>query len=156
MCSDMIKKLFSVLALAAILAGCGKDPEKLNLDLINSYRGQITVLYQGENVVTDGVEVSFDKDDRGNTATLRLYKVKFVPAMPALDINVPQIEYSTSGKETTFSADGVVPTYGEAEIPAEMYTVTGLEGKIKGNEIEFSLSFGNFPTSYHGIQLLVE
>lgn len=152
----MIKKLFSVLALAAILAGCGKDPEKLNLDLINSYRGQITVLYQGENVVTDGVEVSFDKDDRGNTATLRLYKVKFVPAMPALDINVPQIEYSTSGKETTFSADGVVPTYGEAEIPAEMYTVTGLSGKIKGSEIEFSLSFGSFPTSYRGIHPIRE
>lgn len=156
MCSDMIKKLFSVLALAAILAGCGKDPEKLNLDLINSYRGQITVLYQGENVVTDGVEVSFDKDDRGNTATLRLYKVKFVPAMPALDINVPQIEYRTSGSEISFSADGVVPTYGEAEIPAEMYTVTGLSGKIKGSEIEFSLSFGSFPTSYRGIHPIRE
>ncbi|MGM9738125.1 MAG: calycin-like domain-containing protein [Candidatus Cryptobacteroides sp.] len=152
----MIKKLFSIFALAAILAGCEKESGKTNGEDVIRYQGEMTVLYQGENVVTDGVEVSFDKDAQGGKATLRLYKVKFVPAMPALDINVPQVEYRTSGNEIAFSADGVVPTYGEAGIPAEMYTVTGLEGKIKGSEIEFSLSFGSFPTSYHGTHTVLE
>ena len=53
-----------------------------------------------------------------------------------------------------YRADGVVPL--ALNGPVERYMVTGLAGSIKGDEIEFSLNFGDFPTKYRGTKISQE
>ena len=153
-----MKKLFaSIIALAA-LAGCSKEKNENRISGDVPFIGKMTVVYRGENVVTDNVMVDFcTEGEAEGTATLKMYQVKFVPQMPmSLDINIHDVKYTVSGEVVSLNADGVVPTYGEAELPAKMYTVRGLAGTIRGGVLEFSLSFGDFPTSYKGETLKLE
>ncbi len=153
-----MKKLFAAIIALAALAGCSKEKNENRISGDVPFIGKMTVVYKGENVVTDNVMVDFcTEGEAEGTATLKMYQVKFVPQMPmSLDINIHDVKYTVSGEVVSFNADGVVPTYGEAELPAKMYTVRGLAGTIRDGVLEFSLSFGDFPTSYKGETLKLE
>ena len=158
-----MKKLFAAIIALAALAGCSKEKNENRISGDVPFIGKMTVVYRGENVVTDNVMVDFcTEGEAEGTATLKMYQVKFVPQMPmSLDINIHDVKYTVSGEVVSFNADGVVPlprrpSRIEAELPAEMYTVRGLAGTIRGGVLEFSLSFGDFPTSYKGETLKLE
>ena len=99
-------------------------------------------------------------DKTQGTLSLIFEKVKFVPQMPvSLDITVPGVAFKIVSKnKAEISGNGIVPLTGGKEY--EMYSVTGLTGEIvddndssrSDDSISFSLKFGNFPTSYSGVE----
>lgn len=116
------------------------------------YSGTMTVEYEGRNVVTKNVKVRAELSETGNTLDVKLLKVKFVPDMPvSLDILVPGIPAVASpGGAVDFEGDGIVPYALGGRF--EKYTVSGLKGRIVEEKIEFSLVFGEYPTSYSGVR----
>lgn len=150
----MIVSALAITFAMPLLSSCNDDddtPDETTEE--TTYKGSITVTYQGQGVTTDGIVVSADPDDNGETLDIELLKVKFVPQMPvSLDIEIPDVSYATASDGTiSFSAESIVPTCGGVEYPT--YTVTGLSGSIKNGTLAFSLKFGEFPTSYTGAKI---
>lgn len=118
-----------------------------------TYQGDVTVLFKGEEVVTNNVECSYHLI---NDAFLELAikDIKFVPQMPVtitpVITNIPYTKVVDNNGNfiIRFSADSIVPTIGNN--PYEAYTAKNIEGQIENNSIQFSLNFGAYPTSYHG------
>lgn len=116
----------------------------------------MTVLYDGEEFVQNGVSVKADLSADGRSVDIMLQKVKFVPAMPIrIDVTMMDIPVEEGADGSmTFSADGAVPWAMGG--PYDTYRVDDLYGIISGNDISFTLDFFNtkknegYPTSFHG------
>ncbi|MBP3269370.1 MAG: hypothetical protein J6L98_01700 [Bacteroidales bacterium] len=135
---------------AAILAGCQKNKDDQPITPVQAnYTGTVSVTYQGSPFDTDDIEVNFTPSEDGKTASIVIYQIKFVPQMPVkIDVTIPDINVSVTGNVLTLSKDQVIPLALGGEYPR--YTVSDLQGKIEGEELTFSLKFGDVPTSYKG------
>lgn len=151
----MNRYLTFFLAALMLLASCQKPPTVIT-DLSPEYSGRMTVVYEGEDFVQNGISVKAELSEDGKKIDLMLEKVKFVPAMPIrIDVTIMDIPLEEAADGSLlFSADGVVPWAMGG--PYDTYRVDGLAGSIKGDEIVFSLDFFNvkknegYPTSYSG------
>ena len=146
-----IKNLtISMLAATAMLAGCNKPAEEPALPSKADYKGTVSVEYQGAVNDNEDIRVNFEASEDGATASITIYKIRFVPQMPVtVDVTSPDVQLTQSGDEILLTCDEVVPL--SMGGPVERYKVTGLKGKQKGDELNFSLNFGSFPTSFTGV-----
>lgn len=153
---------------SATTISCTKDDDDKDKDVVEAetFSGKLTVTFKGSDYTTDNIKVKvtdvvFSNSDRKEgTLSLNFEKVKFVPKMPvSLDITVPGVTFKiiSRGKAEIYG-NGIVPLSGGKGY--EMYTVTGLTGKITDendsssadDSISFSLKFGEYPTSYSGVE----
>lgn len=148
------KLLFSFLAAAILFSSCGKDEEPEPIIPVNAdYTGTVSVVYQESPFDTPDISVNFTPSADGKTASITIYKIKFVPQMPVtIDVTIPNINVSATGNVLNLSKDQVVPLAMGGEYPR--YTVTELKGTIEGERISFSLKFGDYPTSFTGTKKL--
>jgi hypothetical protein len=149
-----MKHLLKTAAIACMVligASCkhdNPDPVPVKAD----FSGTVTVTYRGTDYDTENIKVNFTPSADGKTADILIYAIKFVPQMPVtLDITVPGVSVTPSGKDFLLSGENLIPLALGGQYPN--YTVTGLSGKISGDQISFSLMFGDYPTSYKGTEL---
>lgn len=151
-----MKKYLTVLfAVIMLSASCQKPPTVIT-DQSPKYSGKMTVVYEGEDFVQNGISVKAEMSKDGKTMDLMLEKVKFVPAMPIrIDVTIMDIPLEEAADGSIlFSADGVVPW--AIGGPYDTYRVDDLTGTVDGDAISFSLDFFNvkknegYPTSYSG------
>ena len=146
----MKKTIYLLLAFAAVLVSCEKtEKEDVVIAVNGDYIGTLTVNSQETDYETDSVKVSFQPNEAGDSASITLYQVRFVPQMPVtIDITVPGISVENTENGALLSCVQSIPLAMGGEYPR--YTVTGFQGEVKGEEITFSLVFGSYPTSYRG------
>ncbi|MGM9740158.1 MAG: calycin-like domain-containing protein [Candidatus Cryptobacteroides sp.] len=152
----MKKLLLLLAAIPFMVCGCEKESGNDTDNDNGLFSGTMTVVYRGETVPSEKVEIGVDYEADG-TLTLMFYQVKFVPQMPvSLDVKVSGITYIDKDGVVTFSGNDIVPTYGLVNTEMPDYTVTNLAGTISGGILRFSLNFGAIPTSYTGAMLIPE
>lgn len=145
-------KLFLALTALALLACNKKEPEVIAPQTAD-YKGTVTVLYQGEPYDNENIDVNFTPSEDGKTASITIFKIRFVPQMTVtIDVTIPNVELTSTSQEITLRCDEVIPLAMGGEYPR--YKVTNLTGVVKEGKLDFSLNFGDFPTSFSGHQLL--
>ena len=143
-----IKYLVSLFAVLSLFS-CQKEEEPEFKPVQSGYVGIVTVTYQGSDFDNDDIMVYFTPSDDGQTASITIHKIRFVPQMPVtIDVTIPDVSMKTNGTEALLSCDNVVPQAMGGDYPR--YLVTGLTGKVTGSGLSFSLKFGDFPTSFTG------
>lgn len=135
---------------AMILTGCGKQISETPLVPEESdYIGTVTVIYNDAPFDNEGIRVNFTPAEDGKTASVTLHQIRFVPQMPVtIDVTIPGISLQTGTEKITLSCERCIPLAMGGEYPK--YTVTDLKGEIVGEELSFSLNFGDYPTSFKG------
>lgn len=135
--------------MALLFKGCTKiDPDNEAAEEAY-YIGTVSVLYNGETVDNENIKVKFTQLEDGVTATIKIYRIRFVPKMPVrVDVTIPNISMDTNNDVITFSCDKVIPLALGGEYPK--YTVTNLNGEVVGSTLKFDLNFGEYPTSFVG------
>jgi hypothetical protein len=143
------KPLFALLV-AALLSGCGQvGPETPVSPEVSDYFGTVTVIYKDAPFDNENIRVRFTPSEDGMSASITIYQIRFVPQMPVrIDVTIPGITLLSSPEKTALSCERVIPLALGGEYPK--YTVTDLRGEITGNELAFSLNFGDYPTSFRG------
>lgn len=137
-------------AVALVVLGCGKtNSEEPIAPKEGSYTGTVSVVNNGSSFDNENIQVDFKPAADGKTASIVLNQIRFVPTMPVtVDVTIPDVTVQADDKEIVLSCARVVPLAMGGEYPR--YTVTDLKGKIVGNEMTFSLNFGDSPTSFRG------
>lgn len=153
----MKKAFFYLAAVAAVLVSCDKKeideapvrPQEAD------YVGTVTVTFRDTDYDNENISVNFIPNEKGDSASVTIHQIRFVPQMPVtIDITIPGITLSSTDDKVTLSGDSIVPrALGGSPYPR--YTVTGLNGELKGNDLSFSLKFGDYPTSFRGIRQTV-
>lgn len=134
--------------MALLAVACTKEPEILTPETAD-YKGTVTVIYQETAFDNENIEVDFVPSEDGKTASITIYAIRFVPQMPVtIDVTIPSIVLTPSTDKISLSCDTVIPLAMGGEYPR--YTVTNLKGTIVGEQMEFSLNFGDYPTSFKG------
>lgn len=143
-------KLLFAAALAIIIAGCGKEePESPIVPEESDYVGTVTVIYQGAPFDNENIKVNFSPSEDAQTASITLHQIRFVPQMPVtIDVTIPDIAIQSTSEKVVLTCERTIPLAMGGEYPR--YTVTGFQGEIVGNELTFSLNFGDYPTSFKG------
>ena len=144
-----IKQLFAALMVISFV-GCAKLMSDTPLDTEESdYVGTVTVIYKDEPFDNENIKVTFIPAAEGGTASIKIHKIRFVPKMPVtIDVTVPGITTIQEGRNTVLSCDRCIPLAMGGEYPK--YTVTDLSGEVAGDELSFSLNFGEYPTTFKG------
>lgn len=141
-----------LLLLTAVLLltnGCRTPEAEIQKPAEADYVGTLEVEYEGVINATQDIRVHFQPSENGTTATLTLYKVKFVPQMPVtIDVTVPGVTLTSEAGEIRFSGENIISEAMGG--PVERYRVTGLTGTQKDETLRFSLKFGGFPTAFTG------
>lgn len=140
--------LFAFVAMSLI--GCGKEtPEMPLVPEESDYVGTVTVVYNEAPFDNEGIRVNFTPSEDGQTASITLHQIRFVPQMPVtIDVTIPDIALQSSTEKIVLSCERCIPLAMGGEYPR--YTVTDLRGEIVGDELTFSLNFGDYPTSFKG------
>ena len=135
---------------AMTLIGCGKaEPETPIIPQESDYKGTVTVMYQGAPFDNENIQVNFTPSEDGKSASIIIYKIRFVPQMPVtIDVTIPNVAVQSTTEKILLSCERTIPLAMGGEYPR--YTVTDLKGKIVGKEMSFSLNFGDSPTSFQG------
>ncbi len=135
---------------AMTLIGCGKaEPETPIVPQESDYKGTVTVMYQGAPFDNENIQVSFIPSEDGKSASIIIYQIRFVPQMPVtIDVTIPNVAVQSTTEKILLSCEKTIPLAMGGEFPR--YTVTGLKGEIVGQEMSFSLNFGDAPTSFRG------
>lgn len=153
----MKKTVFMLAAIAAVLVSCNeKEAEDAPIRPQEAdYIGTVTVTFRETDYDNEDISVNFTPNEKGDSASITIHQIRFVPQMPVtIDITIPSIALSSTDQVVTLSGDSIVPlALGGSPYPR--YTVTGLTGELKGNDLNFSLKFGDYPTSFHGIRQTV-
>ncbi len=145
-----MKRIIFLFAFIAILAACKQpEPEGPLQPEVGSYLGTVTVKNDDTFIKHENITVRFLPSVDGKTASLEIQKIKFVPAMPVtVDVTIPDVNLAVDTEQIYLYCDKVIPlTQGEAY---PQYIVTGLTGRIIGEELAFSLKFGDTPTAFRG------
>ena len=144
-----IKHLLAAIA-ALSLISCGKGkPEVPLVPEDSDYTGTVTVIYNEAPFDNEGIRVNFTPAQDGQSASITLHQIRFVPQMPVtIDVTVPGITIRSTTDKIFLSCERTIPLAMGGEYPR--YTVTALEGEIVGDELTFSLNFGDYPTSFNG------
>lgn len=147
----MKKTVLFLAAIAAVFVSCEKNdkadspvqPKKAE------YVGVVTVTYQGTGYDNNDINVDFTPYEKGDSASLTIHQIRFVPQMPVtIDITIPGIALSSTDDKIALKCDSVIPQAMGGEYPR--YKVTGLNGEIVDDKLSFSLNFGSYPTSFSG------
>lgn len=135
---------------AMTLIGCGKaEPETPIVPQESDYKGTVTVMYQGAPFDNENIQVNFIPSEDGKSASIIIYQIRFVPQMPVtIDVTIPNVAVQSTTEKILLSCEKTIPLAMGGEFPR--YTVTGLKGEIVGQEMSFSLNFGDAPTSFRG------
>lgn len=146
----MKTKFFFAALVAMTLIGCDKaEHETPIVPEVSDYKGTVTVMYQGSPFNNENIAVNFTPAEDGKTASITLYQIRFVPQMPVtIDVTIPNVTVQSTPEKILLSGDQIIPLAMGGEFP--QYTVTNLEGEIVGQELAFSLNFGDSPTSFRG------
>lgn len=142
-----------ILGLAAlVLLACNKvEPDVLPTPEVADYKGTVTVVYNENSFDNEDIEVNFTPSEDGTTASVTIYKIRFVPQMPVtIDVTIPDIDLTVTKDAILLACDNVIPLAMGGEYPR--YTVTQLEGTLKDDSLEFSLNFGSSPTAFKGVK----
>lgn len=147
-----IRHLLPAFVAVILLAACGKtDSKEEIIPQTADYTGTVTVLYQGSPFDNENIEVNFTPSEDGTTASITIYKIRFVPQMPVtIDVTIPNVRLNVTEDAILLQCDRAVPLAMGGEYPR--YTVTALSGSLKGDALEFSLNFGDYPTSFRGVK----
>lgn len=145
-----MKKIIFLFTCVAVLAACKQpEPEGPMQPETGSYLGVVTVQYDGSSFDNENITVRFLPAADGKTASLEIQKIKFVPAMPVtIDVTIPDVNLASDTDQIYLYCDKVIPLAMGGEYPR--YIVTGLTGRIIGEELAFSLKFGDSPTAFRG------
>jgi len=144
-----MKRILILLALA-LLCSCSKEKadEKRYPDS-NLYQGTVSVYYEEEYFDNEDIKVRYIANDNGETASIVIYRIRFVPKMPVtIDVTIPDISVAEGEDGITMHCDEVIPLALGGEYPK--YIVTDFTGTLSGEELEFSLNFGDYPTLFKG------
>lgn len=143
-------RLFAAM-LGMLLVSCGKETTEMPLVPEESdYVGTLTVIYQEAPFDNENISVNFTPSEDGETASITLHQIRFVPQMPVtIDVTIPDISLQSTTEKIILSCEKTIPWAMGGEYPR--YTVTGLQGEIVGEELTFSLLFGDYPTSFKGL-----
>lgn len=143
-------RLFVAALLGMLLFSCGKEtPEMPLVPEESDYVGTVTVIYQEAPFDNENISVNFTPSEDGQTASITLRQIRFVPQMPVtIDVTIPDISLQSTTEKIILSCERTIPWAMGGEYPR--YTVTGLQGEIVGKELAFSLYFGDYPTSFKG------
>ena len=140
-----------ILAFAALaLLACNKE-EKNETPVAEAgdYKGVVTVEASSGTFDNEDIEVNFTPSEDGKTASIIIYKIRFVPQMPVtIDVTIPNVAVQSTTEKILLSCERTIPLAMGGEYPR--YTVTDLKGEIVGQEMSFSLNFGDSPTSFQG------
>lgn len=150
-----MKRIFSIIAGISLLYSCAEPPTIIT-DLSPDFTGTMTVIYEGEDFVQNGINVKVEIQEDDGFVEIMLEKVKFVPAMPVkIDVTIMEIPVvSDEDGVIEFRADGLTPWAMGG--PYDTYRVDALEGTLTENAVSFSMDFFNtkknegYPTSYTG------
>ena len=142
-------RLFVAL-LGVLLVSCGKEtPATPLVPEESDYVGTVTVIYQEAPFDNENIRVNFTPAEDGQTGSITLHQIRFVPQMPVtIDVTIPGIRLQSTPEKILLSCERTIPLAMGGEYPR--YTVTGLQGEIVGQELTFSLHFGDYPTSFKG------
>lgn len=142
-------RLFAAL-LGVLLISCGKEtPATPLVPEESDYVGTVTVIYQEAPFDNENISVNFTPAEDGQTGSITLHQIRFVPQMPVtIDVTIPDIRLQSTPEKILLSCERTIPWALGGEYPR--YTVTGLQGEIVGQELTFSLLFGDYPTSFKG------
>lgn len=145
------KRILSILALAAsLLLACNPLNEELSPDAAD-YKGVVSVFYEGEWFNNENISVNINPSEDGKTASVKIFKIRFVPKMPVrIDVTIPDIQLDATADGTRLSCDNVIPRALGGDYPK--YRVTELTGTLSGDILEFSLNFGEYPTTFKGVR----
>lgn len=146
-----IKQLIPAFA-ALLLLSCGKEnPVEPVKPVASDYTGTVTVVFLENPFDNENITVNFTPAEDGRSASLTIQKIRFVPQMPVtVDVTVPGIQMESTPEKVVLSCETTVPLAMGGENPR--YTVTNFQGEIVGNELTFSLNFGDYPTSFKGVK----
>ena len=152
--NDMKIKLILPLAAIIFLVSCRKEPRPEELvPGAMDFLGTVSVVSKGETFHNDNKTVCFSPSEDGTGATLIIYHIKFVPAMPVtIDVTIPDVQIRREGERVLLEADNVVPLALGGKYPK--YLVTNLTGVQEGDRLDFSLNFGENPTSFSGAKII--
>ena len=150
----MKRILYSMFLAAVLCVGCAKtendDTGKKPDDMTDgvAYVGSVSVTQDDGSVFTkEDVEVIMTAS--GNTADMKMLKVKFASAMPIeLDMTVRGIAYERKPEGYVISGNDLIPIAMGGEFPA--YTITGLSGTAANGMLTFSMRCGKYPLQYSG------
>ena len=117
------------------------------------YVGDVVVdQNDGTTFTKSEVEVSYTLNDDG-TLNVFMKKVKFAKAMPAINMEIPNVTVLDNGSEMTLSGDGIVPVALGGKF--EKFTITNLIGSISEMEMSLSFACGEYPVTYLGERISV-
>lgn len=147
-----MKRILLVFSALLAFVACNKNNENQPEPFSGaSYQGTVSVTYQGQDNDNPDIKVDVTKDETGNTLSITIYQIKFVPQMPVtVDVTIPGVAYSEKNGVVSFQGDNIIPLSGV--VPVERYLVSGLSGTIQDKNCQFSLNFGSFPTRFTGTQ----
>ncbi len=156
-----MKKFFLVLSVIGMVAcgfaSCGDDEEEENNDSKKQeqtsgedkvYAGTMNIVMADSSLYTNSSAECVVACD--SSMTLILLNAKFAEKMPSFDtIKVEGIAYSKDNQgNVKFEGESLVPTL--MGKPFAQYTISGLDGAVKGDSLTFSCVMGQFPVRYDG------
>lgn len=143
-----IKSFLFALCLIVFAACSGSVDKKDNIEQEGCYEGTVTVILQDTSVDNNNIRVDYISE--GETASIKIKKIRFVPAMPEIDVTVPNIRITNQDDgRASLSCDNVIPLALGGEFPK--YIVHNFQGAVGNGTLTFSLSFGDYPTSFTGV-----
>jgi len=148
----MKRTIIFLLSAVMLIASCKKPYDESEYTVESTdYTGTVSVLYEGEYFDNENIKVGFHPSDDGTSAYIIIYAIKFVPKMPVrIDVTIPDISTVPGADGIEISCDKVIPYALGGEYPK--YIVTDFKGSVSENILEFSLNFGDYPTSFHGVK----
>ncbi len=113
----------------------------------------VTTLATGDTFSDPAARFEMVADGEG-MARLLMHESHFAETMPALEMEVPAIPCTVEGVHCTLTAPAIIPEI--AGVPYERYTLTEIDGRIDGVQLEIAfVCAGTFRVEYRG-RLLAE
>lgn len=151
-----MKKLFYVLAVAAIVAACNSKDKNEPEDQIHVSFAKATYFEAlGTNTVPNVEGEQKDQPFRldnvrveaviltDNTLDINLYGINFSSKMPVtIDMVIPGAKYIRTAEKITLYGDSIIPTMGGN--PFDRYVIYDLTGTINSDSLVFTNSYGQY------------
>ena len=132
--------LFPLMLLFVLAVSCSGDNDGTNVPEIKSEVFYGSMLFNGS--VVDS-EAKCSLDIVGDFASVTLYGVSFAPAMPAMDIVIPELKCEKNGNDYVISGKNVVPLANGA--PVNMFKMSVVEATLTGGKfvVNATTTMGN-------------
>lgn len=143
-----MKKFIYLIGLLGLVC-CTKASAPIDYSTGLHYKGSVWVEYKGESYENKDIAVSFTLSEDGKSADIQINRIRFVPQMPVTVDTVLPVTVTGNGNNYTFTADNVYP-HSPAGAEQQKYRINKLSGMVTGNMLNFSLYFGDYPTSFAG------